>query len=288
MLRLGIPKGSLQEHTIRIFRLAGFDLQIMERSYRADMGDPSVSLFLLRAQEIPRYVSEGKLDAGICGDDWIAETRADVEEICDLKYAKKEIKPIQWVLAVPENSDINSVKNLAGKKIASEAVNITEDYLKRKGIVAQVEFSWGATEVKAPHFADAIVDLMETGTSLKAHNLKILDVIFESSTKLVANKKSWEDPSKKSRIGALALLLSSAAESELALGLMMHVHEDKVDKMLETMSSLKNPSITRIPDTPWFDVFITVKRKDARQAMLNAHKLGCEGIVEFSLDKMAL
>ena len=196
---IGIPKGSLQNHTLTIFKLAGFNIQIPQRSYVLNIDDKEIEAYLLRPQEIPKYIEEGKLDVGISGDDWIAETNAQVAEICDLRYAKQKIKKVRWVLAVPKNSKINSIKDLKGKTIATEIVNITQDYLKKHKVKAKIKFSWGTTEVKPPRFEDAIIDLIETGLSLEMHNLKILDTVFESSTKLIANRESLKDNWKRKK-----------------------------------------------------------------------------------------
>jgi len=285
-LRIGLPKGSLQEHTLRVFGLAGFDIKIAPRSYVVNFDDKEIEGYLLRPQEIPKYIEEGKLDVGISGEDWIKETRADVIEICDLKYAKQKIKKVKWVLATPENSEINSVKDLEGKIISTEIVNITKDYLKENGVKATVKFSYGATEVKPPRFADAIIDLTETGTSLKAHNLKILDIVFESSTRLIANKSSWKDDWKKEKIKDLATLLKGAVESEDIFGLAIHVPENKLKKVLKILPCLKNPTVTRISGTEFYDVVSVGHEKEIREILPKLKKEGCEGMVEFPLNKV--
>lgn len=231
-IKLGIPKGSLENYTLKIFEGAGFSIEIPERGYLLKIDDPEIKGFLLRPQEIPKYVEKGKLDAGISGKDWILETRAKVIEVCDLKYAKTDIKEVKWILAVPKNSKIKSIKDLEGKTISTEIVNLVKIYLKKNKVKAKVEFSFGATEVKPPRFVDAIVDVVETGASLKAHNLKILDTILVSSTKLIANRFAWQDGWKREKIKDLALLLKGVIESEKMVSLMFHAPGKKLNKVL--------------------------------------------------------
>jgi len=287
-LKIGIPKGSLQEHTFKIFELAGFNIQLLPRSYILLFDDPEIEGFLLRPQEIPRYLEDGKLDLGISGDDWIVETEAEVVEICDLRYAKQKIKKVKWVLAVPKDSKVESIRALKGKIISTEIVNIVQNYLKKNKVKAKVEFSFGATEVKPPRFADAIIDLIETGASLEAHNLKILDTVFESSTKLIANKNSWENPWKKEKIKELALLLKGAVESEKITGIFMHVHKNKLEETLKTLTAPAKPTVTRIPDTDLYDVFFVEDDKKTRDMIPKLKRMGCEAIVEFPLSKMVV
>jgi ATP phosphoribosyltransferase len=220
VLKLGIPKGSLLEHTLQVFERAGFNIEVSRRSYVLKIDDPEIEAFIVRPQEIPRYVERKQLDLGISGEELIEESKAKVIKVCDLKYAKQKIKKVKWVLAVSKDSDIKSVKDLEGKVISTEIVNITKDYLKKKGVKANIEFSHGATEVKPPRFTDAIVEVTETGTSLKAHNLKILDTVFESSPKLITNEQSWQDEWKKKKIEDIAILLKGAVESERTFGLL--------------------------------------------------------------------
>jgi ATP phosphoribosyltransferase len=284
-IKIGLPKGSLQEHTFKIFRLAGFDIKILPRSYILNFDDSEIEGFLLRPQEIPKYVEEGKLDAGISGEDWITETKAKIIKVCDLKYAKKDIKKVKWVLAVPEKSEIKSIKDLEGKTISTEVVNIVKDYFKIKKIKVEIKFSFGATEVKPPRFADAIVDLTETGTSLKAHNLKVLDTVFESSSVLLANKNSWQDNWKKEKIRNLVILLKSAVESEDIIGLATHVPKEKLAKVLKILPPWENPTIVRISGTNLYDVRFTSHRIAARELLPKLKRMGCGGLVEFPLDK---
>ncbi len=287
-IKLAIPKGSLQEYTLRIFRLAGFDIEIPERRYFLKINDPEIECFLLRPQEIPKYIEKGKLDLGISGDDWIAETGARVIDVCDLKYAKREIRKIKWVLAVPKDSEIKSVKDLEGKTISTEVVNLAKDYLRRNKVKAKVEFSWGTTEVKPPRFADAAIDLIETGISLKAHNLKIIDTILESSTKLIANKISWENEWKREKIKNLALLLKGAVDSEGMVNLTMHVSEKNLRRILGISLELKSPAVKKIAGEDWYDVSFYCKKKKTRELIPKLTRLGCQAIVEFPFNKVIL
>jgi len=288
ILKLGIPKGSLQEYTLKIFKNAGFDINIPERRYCLEIDDPEIECVLLRPQEIPKYVGKGKLDLGISGEDWISETKAKVIEVCDLQYAKQEINKVKWVLAIPKDSEIKSVKDLEGKVISTEVVNLVKDYLKKNKVKAKVEFSWGATEVKPPKFADAIVDIVETGTSLRAHNLRILDIIFKSSTKLIANKKSWQNKWKKEKIKDLALLLQGAVMGEETVNLMMHIPKKKLKRILKTLPRLKTPTIKKIAAQDWYDISVCCKEKGIRELIPKLKRMGCEGIIEFPTIKVVV
>ena len=285
-IKLGIPKGSLQENTLKIFKSAGFDIDVPERGYFLKIDDPEIECFLLRPQEIPRYIEKGKLDLGISGDDWILESKAKIIEVCDLKYAKREIKKVKWVLAVPKDSKIKSVKDLKGKTISTEAVNLVKDYLKKNKVKAKVEFSWGTTEVKPPRFADAICDITETGASLRAHNLKVIDTILVSSTKLIANKKAWQDKWKKEKIKDLALLLQGAVKGEEVVNLMMHIHGKKLNRILKVLPKLKSPTIKKIAGENWYDVTIGCKEKDTRELIPKLKRIGVQGIVEWPVVKL--
>ena len=285
-LKLGIPKGSLQEYTLKIFKSAGFDINVPERGYFLTIDDPGIECFLLRPQEIPRYIEKGKLDLGISGDDWILESKAKVIEVCDLKYAKQEIKKVKWVLAVPKDSKIKSVKDLKGKTISTELVNTVKDYLRKNQVKARVEFSWGASEVKPPLFADAIIDNTETGVSLKAHNLKILDTILESSTKLITNKSAWQDKWKREKIKDLALLLQGAVKGEEVVNLMMHIPGEKLNRILKVLPKLKSPTIKKLAGENWYDVEISCKEKDTRELIPKLKRMGAQGIVEWPLIKL--
>lgn len=283
-LKIAIPKGSLEQYSMRVFREAGFDLQPFSRSYIVNTDDPELDCVLLRAQEIPKYVEKGILDAGISGYDWVLETKADVVDVCDLKYAKNKIEKVKWVLAVPEDSPAARIKDLEGKIIATEIVNLTRDYLVKKGIKAKVEFSWGATEVKPPRFSDAIVDLTETGASLRAHNLRVLDVVLESSTKLFANKKSWLNPWKKEKIEDLAILLKGAIESEQFVNLMMHIAQENLNKVLKFLNgaACSAPAVKKMAGKDWFDISVTCPQKQIRELIPALKRLGCELIIQFS------
>jgi len=285
-LKLGIPKGSLQEYTLKIFKVAGFDINIPERGYFLKIDDPQIECFLLRPQEIPKYVEKGKLDLGISGDDWILETKAKVIEVCDLKYAKERIQKVKWVLAVPQDSKIKSVKDLEGKTISTEAVNLVKNYLKKNRVKAKIEFSWGTTEVKPPRFVDAIVDITETGASLRAHNLKILDTILVSSTKLITNKKTWQDKWKKEKIEDLALLLQGAVRGEEVVNLMMHIPGEKLNKILKVLPKLKSPTVKKITGENWYDVTIGCKKKETRELIPKLKRMGCQGIIEWPVVKL--
>jgi ATP phosphoribosyltransferase len=286
IIKLGVPKGSLQESTLRIFKRAGFNIKIPERSYVLKMDDPEIECFMLRPQEIPRYIEEGKLDVGISGEDWIRESRAKVVEISDLKYAKQKIKKTKWVLAVSKDSKINSVKGLGGKTISTEIVNLAKDYLKKNKVKATVEFSWGATEVKPPRFADAVIDLVETGVSLEAHNLKILDTVFESSTMLIANFKAMEDSWKREKIKSLNILLEGAVEGERMTGLTLDVRRAILKKVLKVLPAMLKPTVTKMPNTDFYNVFTSASKVEIRKLVPKLKKLGCEGIVEYPLRKV--
>jgi len=283
-LKLGIPKGSLQENTLKIFKSAGFDIDVPERGYFLKIDDPEIECFLLRPQEIPRYIEKGKLDLGISGDDWILESKAEIIEVCDLKYAKQEIKKVKWVLAVPENSKIKSVKDLEGKTISTEAVNLVKNYLKKSKVKARVEFSWGTTEVKPPRFADAICDITETGASLRAHNLKVIDTILVSSTKLITNKQAWQDKWKKEKIKDLALLLQGAVGGEEMVNIMMHIPGTKLNRILKFLP--KSPTIKKLIGENWYDIEISCKERETRELIPKLKRIGAQGIVEWPVMKI--
>lgn len=285
-LKLGIPKGSLQEYTIRVFREAGFNIEIPERRYFLKIDDPEIDCFLLRPQEVPKYIEKGKLDVGITGDDCILETKAKIVEVCDLRYAKQNIKETKWVLAVPEGGDIKAIKDLEGKTISTEMVNIVKGYLKKNKIKAKVEFSFGCTEVKPPRFADAIVDITETGVSLKAHNLKILDIVLESSTKLVANKNTWKDGWKKEKIKDLALLLQGAVRGEENTNLMLHIPKQKLPGLLKFLPKLKKPTIRKVAEKNWCSVSLSCNKKETRFLIPRLKRFGCKDIVQYPAIKL--
>ena len=288
IIKFGFPKGSLQGYTLKIFKLAGFDIDVPKRGYFLKIDDPEIECFLLRPQEIPKYVEKGQLDLGISGYECVLESKAKVVEICDLKYAKQKIQKVKWVLAVPKDSNMKSIKDLKGKTISTEMVNLVKDYLKKNKVKAKVEFSWGATEVKPPRFADAIIDLIETGASLKAHNLKILDTVFESSTKLIANKKSWQDEWKKEKIETIALLLKGAVDGEEIVTLMMHIPGKKLNRILKAFPELRASTVKKIAGENWYDVSFSCKEKENRELIPKLKRSGCQGIVEFPLNKAIL
>lgn len=285
-IKLGIPKGSLQEATIRLFKNAGFRIVVNERSYKPAIDDPEIECLLIRAQEIPKYVEQGVLDAGLSGMDWIMETESNVEEIEDLLYSKQRFKKVRLVIAVPEDSKIKTVKDLEGKRIATELVNVTKNYLERNKVNAEVEFSWGATEVKVPELVDAISELTETGSSLRANNLKIIDTILESTTKFIANKDSIKDVWKKEKIENIALLLKGALLAEGKVGLKMNVEKNNLKDVCSLLSSLKKPTISELTDKGWVAVEVIMDEEKVREIIPKLKQSGAQGIIEFPLNKI--
>jgi ATP phosphoribosyltransferase len=285
-LILGLPKGSLQEATFLMMEKAGFKIKTGSRSYLPTIDDPELEGRLIRAQEISRYVERGMLDAGMTGFDWIVENGSDVVEVADLIYAKQGLRPVRWVVAVPNDSAIRSVKDLEGKRIATEAVGLTRQYLERNGVRAEVEFSWGATEVKAPELVDAIVELTETGSSLKANNLRIVDVVLESTTKLIANKKAWEDPWKRRKIEQIALLLKGALAAETRVLIKMNAAEARVPEIARILPSLHAPTINPLGAKGWVAIESVVEEKVVREIIPELKRAGAEGIIEISLNKV--
>ena len=280
-IKLGIPKGSLEEATVNLFAKAGYKITIKSRSYFPSIDDEEIECMLIRAQEIARYVADGVLDAGLTGKDWVMENRADVVEIADLIYSKQSTRPVRWVLAVPNDSDILSVKDLEGKRIATEAVNMTVDYLKKHGVTAKVEFSWGATEVKAPKLVDAIVEVTETGNSLRANNLRILETIMESNTKFIMNKESHEDSWKRNKINRLVLMLKGAMAANTKVGLMMNVSKASLDAVLKLLPETMKPTISSLSDKDWVDVNIVIEEKLVREIVPDLKDAGAQDIVEY-------
>jgi len=285
-LRIGLPKGSLQESTQDLFRRAGYSIVYGDRSYYPSIDDPELEALLVRAQEIPRYVDHGILDIGISGTDMIVENDADVVRVAELKYSKQSLDPVRWVLAVPQNSGLNSVSDLEGKTIATELVNTTKKYLREKGVRATVEFSWGATEVKPPDLADAIVELTETGSSLRANNLRIIDVVAESRSCLLANKISWDDPWKRQKAENLAILLQGALNAAGMVGIKMNVARSDLDKVLVELGSLKNPTISNLSDPGWVAVEAILEEKIVREIIPKLKSSGAQGIIEYPLNKV--
>jgi ATP phosphoribosyltransferase len=286
VLKLGIPKGSLEEATVKLFAKAGYSIKIKSRSYFPSIDDNEIECMLIRAQEIARYVENGVLDAGLTGKDWVQENRADVVEIADLIYSKTSSQPVRWVLAVPNESPIQSVKDLQGKRIATEAVNMTVDYLKKHGVTADVEFSWGATEVKPPKLVDAIVEITETGSSLRANNLRIIETLMESNTKFVMNKEAYGNPWKKKKVERLVLMLQSAMAANGQVGLMMNVPKNKLDEVMKILPEGKKPTIAELTDSNWMDLTVILEEKLVREIAPDLKALGVEDIVEYSINKI--
>jgi len=283
---LGLPKGSLQEDTFNMMKKAGFSVQTGSRSYVPSVDDPALQCRLIRPQEISRYVELGLLDAGITGYDWIYENNSDVLEVSEMCYSKATSRPVRWVLAVPNDSKIQSVKGLQGKRIATEAVGLTRRYLAQHQVEAEVEFSWGATEVKAPELVDAIVELTETGSSLRANNLRIVDTILTSTTRLIANKKAWENPEKRAKIEQLAMLLQGALAAESRVLLKLNVAERNLKAVVEILPALHSPTVNKISDDGWFAVESVVEEKVVRDIVPPLRAAGAEGIIELPLNKV--
>ncbi|MDM7920260.1 MAG: ATP phosphoribosyltransferase [Methanosarcina sp.] len=287
-LKIGLPKGSLQETTFRLFKNAGYTIKLLERSYVPTIDDPELEGLVIRAQEMARYVEDGILDMGITGWDWVLEQNADVVEITRLKYGKVGFRGVKWVVAVPVDSKIRKIKDLEGKKIATELVGFTKRYLKKQGIDAQVEFSWGATEVKPPLLADAIVEVTETGASLKANNLRIIDTILESETVLIANKKAWKDPWKRRKMENIIILLKGALIAEEKVGLKMNVPAKKLKEVTEILPSLHTPTVSNLSDKNWVAIEVILDEKVVRDIIPDLKRAGAQGIVEYPLNKVIL
>jgi ATP phosphoribosyltransferase len=285
-LKLGIPKGSLQDSTIELFAKAGWRISVNSRSYYPGIDDPEIECMMVRAQEMARYVASGALDAGLTGKDWILETDADVEEVVELVYSKTSLGRVRWVLAVAEDSAAQSVRDLEGKVIATEAVHMTEQYLAKHGVKARVEFSWGATEVKVPELADAIVEVTETGSSLRANHLRVVDTLLESATWLIANRTAWQDPWKKEKIGNMSMLLEGAIKAYNRVGLMMNLRRADLDKVLAALPALRNPTVAQLSDEGWVAINTIVEEKTVRQLIPKLKIAGAEGIVEYPLNKV--
>jgi ATP phosphoribosyltransferase len=288
LLRLGIPKGSLQDATLDLLSRAGWKVTLSSRSYVPAIDDPEMDCLLVRAQEMARYVESGALDAGITGHDWVEETRADVLELAELIYAKQRLARVKWVLAVPEDSAIHEPGDLEGKVIATEVVGITEKYLARHGVKARVEFSWGATEVKAPELADAIVEVTETGSSLRANHLRILDTVLESSTVFIMNRKSADDSAKREKAENLVLMLQGAIAAATKVGLMLNVRRENLAGVLQVLPALKNPTISELSDADWVAVNTIVEEAVVRQILPRLKAAKAQGIVEYPLNKIVL
>ena len=287
-LRLGLPKGSLQDSTLQLFARAGWRITINSRSYFPAIDDPEITCMLVRAQEMARYVESGALDAGITGRDWVLETGAEVCEIAEMLYSKQSLAPVRWVLAVPDEAPVHSVRDLEGKIIATEVVNLTRQYLARHNVVARVEFSWGATEVKVPRLADAIVEVTETGSSLRANRLRIVDTVLESRTVFIANRAATADPWKREKIANLVLLLDGAIRAQSKVGLMLNVRRENLDDVLTVLPALQNPTVSTLSYPGWVAITTIVDEEVVRHLIPRLKAAKAEGIVEYPLNKIVL
>jgi ATP phosphoribosyltransferase len=287
-LKLGIPKGSLENATVDLFRRAGFQITVSSRSYFPAIDDPEIECMLIRAQEMARYVEDGVLDAGLTGRDWVMENDAQVHTVADLIYAKQSFGKVRWVLAVPENSAVQTVKDLEGKVIATELVEATRRYLSANGVKAKVEFSWGATEVKPPVLADAIVEVTETGSSLRANNLRIVETVLESNTQLIANTSAWADGWKRRKLEDIQMLLEGAINALGKVGLMLNVENSNLAKVLEVLPALKKPTISHLSDEKWLALNTIIDESTVRTIIPRLKKAGAQGIVEYPLNKIVM
>ncbi len=285
-LKLGIPAGSLQDATIDLFRRSGYRISVQPRNYFPDIDDDEIECMLLRAQEMARYVEMGVLDAGLTGHDWIEETGADVLEVAELRFSKVSRRPVRWVLCVPEDSPIKSVKDLEGKRIATEAVGLTKRYLERNNVKAEVEFSWGATEVKAPKLADAIVEVTETGSSLRANKLRIVDEILQSTTRFIANKEAYNDPWKKKKIDDIVMVLRATLAAEGMVGLMLNVQKSTLPEILKILPAIQEPTVSALSDPNWVDVLTIINEKAVREIIPALKAAGAVGIIEYQISKI--
>ncbi len=285
-LMLGLPKGSLEESTTAMFAKAGYKIEINSRSYYPVIDDPEIECMLIRAQEMSKYIEEGILDCGLTGFDWIQENGSDVIEVAELVYGKVGRNPLRWVLAVPAGSDIKCAKDLEGKRIATEAVGMTNRYLAKNGVNAKVDFSWGATEVKPPRFADAIVEITETGSSLRANHLEIIDTLCVSTTRFIANKEAYKDPEKKKKIDSLAMMLKAVLSAEGKVGLKLNVQKKDLDKIIAVLPSMQNPTVSPLADGNWFALETIVSEHAVRDLIPTLKSLNASGIVEYPLNKI--
>ena len=285
-LTIGLPKGSLQEPTLDLFEKAGYNIYVSSRSYRPTIDDPEIELRLLRAQEIGRYVDHGFLDCGITGRDWIAENGAEVEVICDMQYSRASSAPTRWVLVVPEDSPIKTVADLQGKRIATEAVGLTKKFLADRGVEAELEFSWGATEVKVPELVDAIVDITETGSSLRANKLRIVDTLMTSYPQFVSNVDAAKDPFKRAKMDRIALLLKGALEARDKVGVKMNLEEKNLQNLLESLPSLRLPTVSQLSQPGWVAIETVIEESVVREIIPELKELGAEGIIEYPLNKL--
>ena len=285
-LRLGLPKGSLEQATFRLFARAGYYISLEPRSYYPSIDDPEMEGVLMRAQEIPRYVGDGALDAGIAGKDWVLENRSKVVTVCDLIYSKGSFAAAKWVVAVQDKGPIKKLKDLQGKRVATELVQVTKDFLAKAGVKAEVEYSWGATEVKVPELVEAIVELTETGTSLRANNLRVLETVLETNAQLIANPAAWKDPWKRKKLEHLALLLQGALLGEKKVGLKMNIARKNLKRLLSLLPALRQPTVSPLADENWVAVETVMDEKQARELIFQLREAGAEGIIEYPLNKV--
>ncbi|MDO4573904.1 MAG: ATP phosphoribosyltransferase [Planctomycetia bacterium] len=286
VLKLGIPAGSLQEATVELFRRAGWNIKIQSRSYYPSIDDVEIECMTIRAQEMARYIADGVLDAGLTGYDWIMETGADVHEVAELIFSKVSRRPVRWVLCVPEDSPVQSVKDLEGKRIATEVVGLTTRYLQSHGVTARVEFSWGATEVKPPKLADAIVEVTETGSSLRANNLRIVDEVLQSTTRMICNHAAWADPWKQHKIQDIATMLQGAMNAEDHVYLAMNLRRDSLLSVLDILPALQKPTISSLADDNWVAINTIVNEREIRSLLPRLREAGASGIVEMPINKI--
>lgn len=286
ILKLGLPKGSLQESTFSLFQKAGYNISVSARSYFPSVEDNELKIMLVRAQEMARYVQLGTFDAGLTGKDWIIETDSDVTEVAELVYAKQSMRPVRWVMAVQEDSPYKTVKDLQGKRISTEVVNITRQYLQSNGVEASVEFSWGATEVKVPELADAIVEVTETGSSLRANHLRVIDTVLQSSTRFIANNEAYKDPWKHEKIQTIALLLRAAIAAEGKVGLKMNIRKSDLPKVIGIIPALRKPTVSPLYDNEWVAIETIIDERTVRIIVPELKRSGAEGIIEYSLNKI--
>lgn len=285
-LKLGIPKGSLQETTVRLFEKAGYRINVSSRSYFPSIDDDEIEVVLFRAQEMSRYVEDGIIDCGITGNDWIEENASDVKRAAELIYAKASMRPVKWVLAVLENSPVKDVKDLEGKRLATELVQVTKAYLTEKGVKAEVEFSWGATEVKPRMGIDAIVEVTETGSSLRANNLRIVETVCESTTQFIVNKDAWKDSWKKDKVEQMVLLLKGAILAEGKVGLKMNARQEDAEAIIAILPSMKAPTVSRLFDEGWVDIDTVIDEEDVKRMIPELRKAGAQGFIEYPLNKV--
>lgn len=286
VLTLGIPKGSLQDATFALFAKAGFKLAVSSRSYQVSSDDPEIRGMLIRAQEIARYVDEGILDAGLTGLDWVMENNAKVHAVSDLVYSKVSRAKSRWVLCVPEDSPVRSVKDLEGKRVATELVGVTKRYFKKHGVKAHIEFSWGATEIKAPDFVDAIVDITETGSSLRANKLRIVDTLLETWTQFIANRQAWQDPWKREKIENVAMLLEAAMAAEGKVGLKMNVEKTRLGIVSDILPALTSPTISHLGEAGWYALEVIIDESEVKRLIPALRRAGARGIIEYPLNKV--